>query len=98
MKEESHFLDGKRILIFDNEPDVPTTLEDLLGKCNVEQASSFDQAKELPETPYFLLRKGKRSWRQWLHGLSAYYKKIFGSGWITYEEFWGIVLRAKYDP
>ena len=36
-------LDGKRILIVDDEPDVLETLKDLLSACEVVKASSFDE-------------------------------------------------------
>lgn len=50
---EKSLLDGKRILIVDDEPDVLETLEELLPMCDVAKASTFDQAKELLETQYF---------------------------------------------
>ena len=43
---EKNLLDGKRVLIVDDEPDVLDTLEELLGICDVERASSFAEAKE----------------------------------------------------
>ncbi|UCE08733.1 MAG: response regulator, partial [bacterium] len=46
-------LEGKRILIVDDEPDVLDTLADLLPMCVVTNASSFEQAKELLESQYF---------------------------------------------
>jgi DNA-binding NtrC family response regulator len=46
-------LDGKRILIVDDEPDVLTTLEDLLSMCEVEKAGSVEEAKRLLETQRF---------------------------------------------
>ncbi len=52
-KEEQSLLDGKRILIVDDEPDVLDTLEELLEMCDVVTAPSFDQAKELIESQYF---------------------------------------------
>jgi DNA-binding response OmpR family regulator len=51
--EKQHFLEGKRILIVDDEPDVLDTLEDLLTMCKVTKASTFEQAKELLEEQYF---------------------------------------------
>jgi DNA-binding NtrC family response regulator len=48
-----NLLDGKNILIVDDEPDVLETLEELLSMCNVVKASSFDEAKELLENQYF---------------------------------------------
>lgn len=46
-------LDGKRILIVDDEPDVLETLEELLSMCELVKASTFNEAKELMETQYF---------------------------------------------
>ena len=46
-------LDGKRILIVDDEPDVLETLEELLSMCDVVSAYSFNEAKERLETEYF---------------------------------------------
>jgi DNA-binding NtrC family response regulator len=46
-------LEGKRILIVDDEPDVLETLADLLPMCNVSKASTFEEAKNLLETQYF---------------------------------------------
>ena len=46
-------LDGKKILIVDDETDVLATLEELLSMCEVAKASSFDQAKNMLKTQYF---------------------------------------------
>ena len=46
-------LNGKRILIVDDEPDLLETLEDLLDMCHTEKASNFDQASKLLETQNF---------------------------------------------
>ncbi|MBL7203697.1 MAG: response regulator [Desulfobacteraceae bacterium] len=51
---EKNLLDGKRVLIVDDEPDVLETLEELLlPMCDVEKAITFDGAKELLESQYF---------------------------------------------
>jgi len=50
---EKDLLEGKRILIVDDEPDVLETLEELLSMCDVVKATSFEEAKELLETQYF---------------------------------------------
>lgn len=47
------FLEGKRILIVDDEPDVLETLEDLLPMCVVTKAVTFEQAKDLLKNQYF---------------------------------------------
>jgi DNA-binding NtrC family response regulator len=48
-----NLLEGKRVLIVDDEPDVLETLEESLTMCQVSKASSFNQAKELLETQHF---------------------------------------------
>lgn len=44
-----NILNGKKILIVDDEVDVLESLEDLLDECEVETASTFESAKELLE-------------------------------------------------
>jgi CheY-like chemotaxis protein len=44
------FLEGKRVLIVDDEPDVLDTLTELLPMCDIERASSFEEAKKKLET------------------------------------------------
>ena len=46
-------IEGKRILIVDDEPDILETLESLLEGCSVVKASSFEEAKDLLENRYF---------------------------------------------
>jgi len=50
---EKSLLDGKKILIVDDEPDVLDTLENLLPMCDLVRASTFDEAKNLLESQYF---------------------------------------------
>ena len=50
---EKSLLDGKKILIVDDEPDVLEALEELLPMCHVVKASSFDAAKGLLESQDF---------------------------------------------
>ena len=166
MKEEREFLNGKRILWVDDEPEVPKTLEDLRVMCNVKKASSFDQAKEMLETQDFDMaildtmsgkvyelfelanetnvmavmlnangfndndtvisyrvgstgityedygtgmnmdsntalldtqKKDRHPWWRWLDWLGNCYEKSIGSDWVSYEEFWELVLKEKYD-
>lgn len=47
------YLDGKRILIVDDEPDVLETLEDLLSMCDVVKASTFEEAEEQLTNHFF---------------------------------------------
>ena len=46
-------LEGKRILVVDDEPDVLDTIEDLLPMCTITKSTSFDQARSLLEDQYF---------------------------------------------
>ncbi len=48
-----HLLEGKRILIVDDEPDVLETLEDLLPAGSTTRASSFIEARDLLESNPF---------------------------------------------
>ena len=48
-----NLLDGKKILVVDDEPDVLDTLEGLLSMCAVKKASSFEEAAKLLETQAF---------------------------------------------
>ena len=50
---KTQWLEYKRILIVDDEPDVLDTLEELLPMCDVVKASTFEEAKDLLETQYF---------------------------------------------
>jgi DNA-binding response OmpR family regulator len=51
--DKQDLLEGKRILIVDDELDVLDTLEDLLTMCRLTKATTFEQAKELLEDQYF---------------------------------------------
>jgi len=46
MSEDLKILEGKRILIVDDEPDVRETLLDLLDMCNIDAAPDFETAKK----------------------------------------------------
>lgn len=50
---DSTLLDGKRILIVDDESDILDILEELLEMCDVARASTFDEARELLESKDF---------------------------------------------
>jgi DNA-binding NtrC family response regulator len=50
---DSSLLDGKKILIVDDEPDVLEVLEELLSMCDVVKASTFEDAKGLLEAQDF---------------------------------------------
>ena len=53
MSDQENRIEGKRVLIVDDEPDILATLEDLLPMCQVSKASTFAEAKKLLETEYF---------------------------------------------
>jgi len=46
-------LEGKRILLVDDEPDVLETLEDLLPECDTRTAGSFTEAEQMMATGTF---------------------------------------------
>jgi DNA-binding NtrC family response regulator len=46
-------LDGKKVLIVDDEPDVLATLSELLSMCQLKKASTFQEAETLLETENF---------------------------------------------
>ena len=50
---KNDLLEGKKVLIVDDEPDVLETLVDLLPMCDVVKALTFNEAKNLLETQYF---------------------------------------------
>jgi DNA-binding NtrC family response regulator len=47
------YLEGKRILIVDDEPDVLEALEEVLSLCHVTKASSFEEGKAYLQDQYF---------------------------------------------
>ena len=50
---DSKLLDGKKVLVVDDEPDILEALEELLDMCEVVTASTFEQAKQLLESQDF---------------------------------------------
>jgi DNA-binding response OmpR family regulator len=50
---DTALLDGKKILIVDDEPDVLEVLEEVLYMCDVVKASSFGEAKKFLESENF---------------------------------------------
>ena len=44
---ETEILEGKKILIVDDEPDVVETIKELLNMCNIDAASDFETGQEL---------------------------------------------------
>jgi DNA-binding NtrC family response regulator len=53
MDTREKMLEGKRILVVDDEPDVLETLEDILSMCEVVKASSFEEGKKELESGSF---------------------------------------------
>lgn len=50
---DNSLLEGKKILIVDDEPDVLDVLEEMLDMCEVVKASSYDEAKKHLESDDF---------------------------------------------
>jgi DNA-binding NtrC family response regulator len=53
MSDEERRLEGKRVLIVDDEPDILETLEALLPMCQISKATTFKDAQKLLESEYF---------------------------------------------
>ena len=51
--KETQRLEGKNVLIVDDEPDVLDTLADLLPMCQVTKASNYEEAREALENRFF---------------------------------------------
>ncbi len=50
---DTKMLEGKKVLVVDDEPDILEVLEELLDMCEVITASTFEQAKQLLESQQF---------------------------------------------
>ena len=50
---EKDVLEGKRLLVVDDEPDVLDTLVEMLDTCHIDTASSYESGKELLETQVY---------------------------------------------
>lgn len=46
-------IEGKRVLVVDDEKDILETLLELLSMCRLDAASTFEQAKELLDSKYY---------------------------------------------
>jgi CheY-like chemotaxis protein len=53
MMEKAGILDGKKVLIVDDEADVLETLEDLLPMCDIVTASSYEEASQHLQSQWF---------------------------------------------
>ena len=51
--EKNSLLDGKKVLVVDDEPDVLESIEELLSMCEVVKAGNFDDARDLIEQQQF---------------------------------------------
>jgi len=51
--ETKKVLQGKKVLIVDDEPDILDLLTELLSTCMVDRAATFEEAKKLLETEYY---------------------------------------------
>ena len=51
--ETKKLLQGKKVLIVDDEPDILDTLTELLRVSMIDRASTFEEAKALLETEYY---------------------------------------------
>jgi DNA-binding NtrC family response regulator len=51
--EKQNLLEGKRILIVDDEPDILDTLVDLLDMCDTDTALSFEEAQKKLNTGHY---------------------------------------------
>lgn len=51
--QSNSLLNGKRVLIVDDEPDVLGVLEDLLSMCRITKAADFKMARHYLENQYF---------------------------------------------
>jgi CheY-like chemotaxis protein len=51
--ETKTLLQGKRVLIVDDEPDILDLLTEVLSDCMIDRASTFEAAKEFLETTYY---------------------------------------------
>ncbi len=52
---KKNLLDGKKILIVDDEPDILTSLKEILSMCIVVEASTFEEAKRRLQEEFFHL-------------------------------------------
>lgn len=51
--ERKNVLEGKTILVVDDEPDVLETLVEMLDECSIETASTYEEAEELLKTKVY---------------------------------------------
>jgi DNA-binding response OmpR family regulator len=51
--ETKKLLQGKMVLIVDDEPDILDVLTEILSACKIDRASTFEAAKEFLEKEYY---------------------------------------------
>ena len=62
--DPEQILKGKKILIVDDEKDILDFLTEILDMCEIDMASTFEEAKELLETKIYMWL----SWISWESG------------------------------
>jgi hypothetical protein len=67
------------------------------GAASCMQKSKAHDMRPYTDTVLDAHEVDKQPWWGWFNRLGTYYEKIFGSEWVSYEEFWETVLREKYD-
>ncbi|MBC8421006.1 MAG: hypothetical protein H8E10_20705 [Desulfobacterales bacterium] len=62
MASKKDLIDGQKILLVDDEPDILEALEELLPACDITTATSFEEGKEFLEGKEF----DWQSWTSWV--------------------------------
>ena len=76
------------------------TIEDTTKSYN-QGAASYIPKDKMSEIETYLRdileaqKEGKHFWWRWFDRFDSYYKKKFGTEWISYEEFWRKALENK---
>ena len=66
-----------------------------------EGAAYYIPKEKMPEITTYLndvleaQEKGRHPWSRWLNRFGSYYRKMFRSEWVDYEEFWKNALKDK---
>jgi len=86
-----NLMDGKNILLVDDEPDVLDTLEDLLSMCEVVKCTNYKAAKDYMETTAHAMSPANLV-RSYKEGAAAYLPK---EEMINIASFLEDILNAK---